>query len=526
MQVTDILSQCAVDGLIVKLPAGQLDRNDYLEVKKALELIGGKWKGGKVSGFVFKEDPSDYLSQLCQGEKINLKKEFQFFGTPDALADRLVELAEIEPEHSVLEPSAGQGSLINAIHRVYPDMFVDCYELMYLNRSFLEKLPYTNILGSDFIKEEKEIIYDRIIANPPFSKNQDIQHVAEMYSRLADGGRVVSIMSNHWRHASGKKEEAFKKFTEDLGADVYDIEEGAFRESGTNISACIVVIDKKEETTAPKIDECRSSQAGTRHIPKPSEKALAEFTDEFSKLTYSHGQSNAFIDFLDFALLAVKWWEKDRDFSHFEKKYKNLYPRFLNMIELLGIASDNNGEGFRDALGDLFMELVSHGRNGQFFTPDNLCEMMSRMTIPELKDGQNILDPACGSGRMLLAVAKRNRNANFFGCDNDVTCCKMAVINMVMNTIQGEIALMDSLKMDFIKSWEISYQNVGGMNMPVYRVIENKDDSVLWRLHMNSFGRTEKKDPATQPVEPVSIPSIAKPAKIKSQYTQLQLFEL
>src|SRR5262249_733704 len=39
----------------------------------------------------------------------------QLFPTPPALAARMVELAEIEPEHRVLEPSAGTGNILRAI---------------------------------------------------------------------------------------------------------------------------------------------------------------------------------------------------------------------------------------------------------------------------------------------------------------------------------------------------------------------------------------------------------------------------
>ena len=51
MTKEEVLQKCTIEGNIVKLPNVQLDRNEYLEVKKALELIGGKWKGGKVFGF-------------------------------------------------------------------------------------------------------------------------------------------------------------------------------------------------------------------------------------------------------------------------------------------------------------------------------------------------------------------------------------------------------------------------------------------------------------------------------------------
>ena len=73
-----VLQNCTVEGTLVKLPNVQLDRKLYQEVAKSLELIGGKWKGGKVFGFVFATDPTDLLNQISNGEKRNLKKEFQF----------------------------------------------------------------------------------------------------------------------------------------------------------------------------------------------------------------------------------------------------------------------------------------------------------------------------------------------------------------------------------------------------------------------------------------------------------------
>ena len=53
MDAQKVLQECTVEGNVVKLPEGQLERKLYQEVAKALDLIGGKWKGGKVFGFVF-----------------------------------------------------------------------------------------------------------------------------------------------------------------------------------------------------------------------------------------------------------------------------------------------------------------------------------------------------------------------------------------------------------------------------------------------------------------------------------------
>ena len=549
MNKQDILKQCYVEGNIIKLPDYQLDRELYIEVKTALELIGGKWKGGKTQGFVFNEDPTEYLERLCSGENINLKKEFQFFATPPAIADRLVELANIQPEYDILEPSAGQGSIIDAIHRVCPDIIVDCFELMDLNRSFLEKLDNVNILGSDFLSEKKEKLYDLIIANPPFSKNQDIDHVHEMYKCLKDNGRLISVMSNHWRFASGKKQDAFKNFIGEIGASVYDLEPGDFKESGTNVQACIVVIDKVHSENIKNIlsaigsfekKEKKKTEKAKNNIPlSESKQAEKEFANMFNDFIYRFSNSEVFNDFLDYALLVMKWWEPERDFSYWQDKYKDLFPKFLIMYEKLGIASENGGEGMYDALGDLFMDLVSHGRNGQYFTPDNLCDMIGQCLNVKVEEGQNILDPACGSSRMLLSAAKINRRANLFGCDNDVTCCKMSVLNLLLNSLTGEIAHMDSLAMDYHKSWFCYTRNILGINYPVYEVIENKEDSPLWNMHINTLESNKARNemtsdnlkdclmedviPNEEPVEKqqITLKPIKKSRKKKDNITQL-----
>lgn len=239
----DILSKCTVEGNIVKLPEDQLERKLYLEVAKSLNLIGGKWKGGKVQGFVFLTDPTELLNEIANGGDRNLKKEFQFFGTPAPLADYLVELAEVDNSHSILEPSAGQGAIIRAINAVC-DVTVDCYELMELNRIVLRDSGLNfYLIGANFLNHNRKK-YDRIIANPPFTKNQDIDHILDMWEYLNDGGRLVSICSTSWFNGSQKKQTQFKQWLDGNGAEILDIEPGAFKESGTNVGGKIIILCK------------------------------------------------------------------------------------------------------------------------------------------------------------------------------------------------------------------------------------------------------------------------------------------
>ena len=198
---------------------------------------------------MFVLDPTDLLAQIAGGETRNLKKEFQFFATPDDLADDLVFEAEIKPFHKILEPSAGQGSIIKAINRVYP-IKVDCYELMNTNvlvlnqKKVFDKELNFNLIGPDFLLDKPEPVYDRIIMNPPFQKNQDIEHIRLAYDWLKPGGQLVAISSTHWNESANKKETQFREFLGAVGAYVRKIDAGKFKESGTMITTCMIIIKK------------------------------------------------------------------------------------------------------------------------------------------------------------------------------------------------------------------------------------------------------------------------------------------
>lgn len=250
ISLKNFLPNCKIEGNTLKLPEVTLDRKDYLEVKKALELIGGKWKGGKVSAFVFPTDPTGLIDRIVNGEKVNTKKEFQAFYTPKEVADKLVRLIDPQPGEVVLEPSAGNGALIDAILEYQPKAIVFYCELMDINRHILaEKYPGTNVVdvgnpSNDFLDHHGR--YSCIIANPPFAKNQDIDHVLHMYKLLKPGGRLISIMSNHWIDSTKKKETSFRDFLSRVGAFHDMLPPESFKESGTTVSCGYVIIEKPE----------------------------------------------------------------------------------------------------------------------------------------------------------------------------------------------------------------------------------------------------------------------------------------
>lgn len=242
--VEEILKHCTLENNILKLPQVQFNKKSYAEAKKWIEEAGGSWQGGKVQGFTFPFNAERVFSILKDGKRCNLQQEYQFFETPDGVADWLVMLAGgIHEDDTVLEPSAGRGALIRAIHRACPSVMVECYELMPENREFLHSLGNVILLGEDFAKDSVGS-YSKIIANPPFTNNQDIDHVRLMYERLEEGGTLAAITSPHWKFASEKKCAAFRQWIDEVHGQVFEIGAGEFKESGTSISTMAIVIKK------------------------------------------------------------------------------------------------------------------------------------------------------------------------------------------------------------------------------------------------------------------------------------------
>lgn len=242
--VEDILKHCTLEDGVLKLPKVQFNKKSYAEAKKWIEEAGGSWQSGKIQGFTFPFNPERVFSILKEGKRCNLQQEYQFFETPAEVADWLVMLAGgIHENDTVLEPSAGRGALIKAIHRACPSVTVECYELMPENREFIHSLDNVIILDEDFTKDSVGS-YTKIIANPPFSNNQDIEHVRIMYKLLEKGGTLAAITSSHWKIASEKKCVDFRNWLEEVHGEVFEIGAGEFKESGTSISTMAVVIRK------------------------------------------------------------------------------------------------------------------------------------------------------------------------------------------------------------------------------------------------------------------------------------------
>ena len=237
----------------------------------------------------------------------------------------------------------------------------------------------------------------------------------------------------------------------------------------------------------------------------------ATFESLMATVSYKEDIHHLFEDFLTLTLCAFSFnpqTQKSREEDLYLQtigKYAKSETRFLfpKLLAMLVVEMENENNAFgADVLGNYYEHHLAKKRSSQYFTPWTICEFMAKMTSAERVRKPNdhtpirILDPACGSGRMLLAGAKNfGRNQEYYGIDVDHTCVKMTAINLFLNGLfNAEVMCADALSpVGFQVSYRTSFLPFG-----VFK-IENKEDSKLWHLHQHSFAEqfaaAEKKQP-------------------------------
>ncbi|OCB21519.1 type I restriction-modification system subunit M [Mycobacterium malmoense] len=132
------------------------------------------------------------------------------------------------------------------------------------------------------------------------------------------------------------------------------------------------------------------------------------------------------------------------------------------LVKLLDAIGDLNLGDFNDhaidSFGDAYEYLMtmyasSAGKSGgEFFTPQEVSELLARITVVGKKSVNKVYDPACGSGSLLLKFAKvlgkDNVRRGFFGQEINLTTYNLARINMFLHDVNYEkfdIAHADTL---------------------------------------------------------------------------------
>ena len=245
-EVLAILSTATIDGNTVILNCGQLDRKMYQDVNDALSALGGKWNR-KAKGHVFDGDPKEKIEGAILTGEVTPPSKNGYFPTPKEIVDQLIDHAGVTAGELVLEPSAGRGNISSELVR--RGAIVHACELLPDNRAALLSPSYPKIHlydEPDFMKLQTDDRFDSIVMNPPFEKQQDIDHVLKAYLLLKKGGRLASVMSNGITFRNDKKAVAFRELMDQVGGEIIPLPEESFKESGTGVRTIIVVLPKEE----------------------------------------------------------------------------------------------------------------------------------------------------------------------------------------------------------------------------------------------------------------------------------------
>lgn len=211
-------------------------RDDLLE--KVNKLLGEYY--GEVLG-----DSQTTEEDVLNKPKTSVAMNFGFYPTPPPTVERVIEEANIfqrgdDPPLLVLEPSAGQGALAAACRAKGGQ--VDCVEIQ---AELVQSLLHQgfSVYHRDFLDVAPNPIYDRVVMNPPFDRERDIDHIMHATKFLKPDGRLVSVMSAGTEFRQTKKAIAFREFVKSKRGDFIDLPSGSFSSVGTNINTIICVIN-------------------------------------------------------------------------------------------------------------------------------------------------------------------------------------------------------------------------------------------------------------------------------------------
>jgi type I restriction enzyme M protein len=122
--------------------------------------------------------------------------------------------------------------------------------------------------------------------------------------------------------------------------------------------------------------------------------------------------------------------------------------RLVKLLDAIGDLDLGYADNTIDAFGDAYEFLLTMyasnaGKSGgEFFTPQEVSELLARIAVVGKTEVNKVYDPACGSGSLLLKFAKvlgrENVRLGFFGQEVNLTTYNLCRINMFLHDVSYE----------------------------------------------------------------------------------------
>lgn len=191
----------------------------YEEAREIIEKIGGVKSTNGLNAFDFEYDPRQVISKIIDFGCLPDEKSHQYYPTPEHIAKYVVDLAEIEEGHTVLEPSAGQGNIAAEIAVGK----LTCVEISKIHSEILKSKVF-NVIQGDFLELSHHLPkYDRIVMNPPFADSRWLLHLKAAVKMLKPGGKLIAVLpssAKNNKHISGIVHKTFTNEFDKTGVSV------------------------------------------------------------------------------------------------------------------------------------------------------------------------------------------------------------------------------------------------------------------------------------------------------------------
>ncbi|OBX26817.1 type I restriction enzyme M protein [Gelidibacter algens] len=122
-----------------------------------------------------------------------------------------------------------------------------------------------------------------------------------------------------------------------------------------------------------------------------------------------------------------------------ENAKNELIVKVLSHLETIDFDLENSES---DVLGDAYEYLIGQfasgagKKAGEFYTPQQVSKILAKLVTVDKNKLKNVYDPTCGSGSLLLRVAKEVKEVGeFFGQESNPTTYNLCRMNMIMHEV-------------------------------------------------------------------------------------------
>jgi type I restriction-modification system DNA methylase subunit len=220
----------------------------------------------------------------------------------------------------------------------------------------------------------------------------------------------------------------------------------------------------------------KRKQSADGRVKEIGDEPVRELKKLIADLGQRHTIWRVFEDFLALSAISlsntvdlVHAEEREAEYMSIAERYSQPeLVKFTEMFACLLMDAEKQKGMPEDTLGRVFHEMELHNKwKGQYFTPQNVCIMMAKMTFGdpkadiERKGYISVSEPSCGSGAMLLGMAQAMRDAGYnyqqhcwvSATDIDLNCARMCYLQLSLHGIPAVVTHGNSITMQTYSQW-------------------------------------------------------------------------